>query len=134
VTKAFRDAFGSRCIKFRAREKTDPSSEFDLDCCGWVVSTQFWYGRRESLINYTHLIASPTRTAHPDIPEITSPDMLLANCISFGCWLGTIGQWEYLTDEEVESACDAAINLCGYFFDVAPKLLKGLEFDKITSE
>lgn len=134
VTKAFRDAFGSRCINFRATEKIDPTSEFDQECCGWVVSTQFWYGRRESLINYTHLIASPTRIAHPDIPEITAPDMLLANCISFGCWLGTIGQWEYLMPDDVQLACDAAVKLCGKFFDVAPKLLKGLEFDKITSE
>jgi hypothetical protein len=37
-------------------------------------------------------------------------------------------------DEDVDSACDAAIKLCGHFFEVAPKLLKGLEFEKITTE
>jgi len=134
VTKSFNDAFGGQCTNFRFIDKIDPSSGFDMICCGWTISTQFWFGRRESLISYTHLIASPTRVANPDNPEITTPAMLLANCLSFGRWLGIPGQWEYLTDEEVKPACDAAVKLCGHFFEVVPKLLKGLEFEIIGEE
>jgi hypothetical protein len=56
--------------------------------------------------------------------------------ISFNSWFGISSQtqWSYLVDEDIEPACDAAIKFCGYFFEVAPKLLKGLEFDKITRE
>jgi hypothetical protein len=133
VTVAFKSAFGGQCVNFWSNDKIDPSSMFDMECCGWIISTQFWFGRRESLINYTHLITSPTRVAHPDNPEITAPTMLLANCISFGGWMGITSQiqWQYLTDGDVEPACDAVMKLCGHFFEVAPKLLKGLEFEKI---
>ena len=40
--------------------------------------------------------------------------------------------WEYLVDEDVDAACDVAVKFCGHFFEVAPKLLKGIEMDKIS--
>jgi hypothetical protein len=133
MTKAFNDAFGGQCKCSVFNDKEDPISGFDMNCCGWIIYTKFWFGRRENLISYTHLIASPTKIANPNDLEIQAPTMLMANCISFGGWLGITGQtqWTYLTDEDVEPACDAAIKLCGHFFKVAPKLLKGIEFEKI---
>ena len=56
--------------------------------------------------------------------------------ISFCSWLGICSQtqWEYLANpEEVERACDAVLDQCRHFFAVAPKLLAGLEFEKISS-
>ena len=36
--------------------------------------------------------------------------------------------------EDVEHTCDAVIKLYGRFFEVLPKLLKGLEFERIVAE
>jgi hypothetical protein len=60
----------------------------------------------------------------------------LASFISFSAWLGITSQiqWEYLTDEDVDPAYDAVIKHCRHFVDVLPKLLKGLECEKITLE
>ena len=54
---------------------------------------------------------------------------------AFAEWLG-IGQthWEWLVDSEVEPTCDAALELCGRFIQVAPKLLKGLDYESITAK
>lgn len=134
MVSKFRGAYGSQCIKMEIGEEWDPL--FDMKCCGWIISTQLWFGRRESLISYNHSIVSETRIHHPENPGITAPAMKLKQLISFSSWLGICSQtqWEYLTDDDVEPACDAAIKLCGHFFEVAPKLLKGLEFEKIAEE
>jgi hypothetical protein len=136
VMVKFKDAFGSQCIGPEEVYDEDPSAYLRMKCCGWLLQTSFWFGRRENLISYSHTIASETRITHPDNPEITGPAMVLAHGISFSAWLGLNSQtqWEYLLNEDVEPACDAVIKLCGHFFEVLPKLLKGLEFDKITAE
>jgi hypothetical protein len=61
---------------------------------------------------------------------------MLGQNLSFCSWLGITGatRWKYLVNEDVEAACEVAMKFCGHFFEIAPKLLKGLEFDKITSE
>lgn len=132
----FQDAFGSQCIESKRVLEGDPFVRFQMRCCGWIIQTGFWFGRKESLINYNQLIASPTRIKHPDNPDISGAAMLMENCISLCSWLGIAGQteWEYLMDEDVELTCEAVIKLCGHFFEVLPKLLKGLEFEKITGE
>jgi hypothetical protein len=130
IVARFREAFESQCVKMEIGPEWDPL--FDMKCCGWIISTQLWFGRHESLIEYSHSIVSETRIHHPQNPEITAPAMKLKHRISFGGWLGICSQtqWEYLMEEDIEPASDAAIKLCGYFFEVAPKLLKGLEFKK----
>jgi hypothetical protein len=136
ITQKFRAAFEDRCIEHRFDNTSDPSSHFDMKCSGWIVSTNFWFGRRQSLINYDHGISSPTRIHHPEHDEITAPAMVMAQMVSFSSWLGITSQiqWEYLMEEDVEPACDAVIGHCRRFFEIAPKLLKGLEFEKITPE
>jgi hypothetical protein len=135
ITEKFKAAFGNQCIDHRFDDENDLSSNFDIKCCGWILSTHFWFGRRESLINYSHGIFSPTRIHHPEHSEITAPAMRLALMISFSSWLGLTSQiqWEYLFNEDVDSACDAVLRHCRYFFEVAPKLLKGLEFENLTA-
>lgn len=136
ITEKFQAAFGDQCIDHRFDDEFDLSSNFDMKCSGWIVSTNFWFGRCESLINYSHGISSPTRIHHAENPEITAPAMVLAQMVSFSSWLGITSQiqWEYLINEDVEPTCDIVIKHCRHFFEAAPKLLKGLEFDKITPE
>jgi len=107
-----------------------------MKCCGWVISTQLYFGRHESVIQYRHSVQSETRIHHPANPQWSVPALELEHSISFAAWLGICSQtqWQYLTKDDVEPASDAVIRLCGHFFDVAPKLLKGLEFDKLTGE
>ena len=135
VMASFKNAFGSQCVMPEQIYDQDPSVYFYMKCCGWLLQTGFWFGRYECLIDYKHTIASETRITHPDNPEVTGPPMVLAHSMSFCAWLGLNSQtqWEFLLDEDVEPACDAAMKLCGHFFQVLPKLLKGLEFDKITA-
>lgn len=132
----FQSAFGDQCIESEQVLEGDPSLRFRMKCCGWILQTNFWFGRRESVINYSHLIASPTRIKHHMHPEITAPAMLMDQGISFSAWLGITSQiqWEYLMDADVEPVCADVIKLCGHFFEVLPKLLKGLEFEKITEK
>jgi hypothetical protein len=53
---------------------------------------------------------------------------------SLSGWLGIRGdtQWEYLMDEDIQPACDFIIQRSRHFFEIVPKLLKGLEFEKLT--
>jgi hypothetical protein len=130
----FRETYGSRCVRMEIGEELDPL--FDMRCCGWIISTQLAFGGRESLIEYSHSIESESRIVHSQNPDITAPAFKLQQRISLGGWLGICSQtqWEYLRDNDVDSACDAVVKFCGRFFEVAPRLLKGLEFDKITGE
>ena len=123
----FIEAFGPQCVKMQIGPEWDPL--FYMRCCGWFVVTQLVFGRQQSLILHHHGIESETRIQHPKFPEITGPAMTLGS----SAWPCS-GQWEYLMDSDVESACNAAIKHCGYSFEATPKLLKGLEFEKITLE
>jgi hypothetical protein len=130
----FVETYGSRCIRMEIGEEWDPL--FFMKCCGWVISTQLYFGRRESIIQYRHSVQSETRIHHAADPRWSVPALELQESISFAGWLGVCSQtqWQYLTKDDVEPASDAVIRLCGHFFEVAPKLLKGLEFDKLTGE
>lgn len=135
IMTRFEAAFGDRCIESAYDDVGDPWSSYDMKCCGWILRTHFWFGRQRSLINYSHLIVSPAFIRHPTLPDITSPTLRLALQISFCAWLGIASQFEmaYLTKDDYEPACDRAVELCGHFFDVAPRLLAGLEFKKIET-
>ncbi len=134
MVSRFAETYGSRCTRMEIGAESDPL--FASKCCGWVISTRLDFGRRESLIQYDHSLESETRIHHPADPRISAPALELQRWISFGAWLGicSLTQWQYLTADDVEPACDAVIGLCGHFFEAAPKLLKGLEFDKLTGE
>jgi hypothetical protein len=136
MEEKFRSTFGGLCLDYRFDDALDPWSFFDMKCCGWILSTHFWFGRSPSLINYHHNISSPTKIHHELYPEITAPALALGQMISFSSWLGLTSQiqWEYLFNEDIEAACDAVIKHCWHFFEVAPKLLKGLEFENIAAD
>ncbi len=123
----FIEAFGPQCVKMQIGLEWDPL--FYMRCCGWFVVTQLWFGRQQSLISCRHIVESETRIQHPQNPKITGPAMTLTPAIAWPC----SGQWEHLMDGDVELACNAAIKHCGYLFEAAPRLLKGLEFENITA-
>ena len=136
ITEKFTATFGDRCIDHKFDNEFDLNSHFDIKCCGWVLSTHFWFGRSASLINYSHSIASETTFEHQGPKGIYMAHLVLASLMSFTAWLGITSQiqLEYLMNEDIEPSCDVAIKLCRHFFEIAPKLLKGLEFEKITTE
>jgi hypothetical protein len=121
----FVEAFGSQCFDMKLSEEWDPL--FQMKCCGWIVSTQLTFGRRQPVLSYRHMIVSETRIAHPQNPQITGPAMTLCPGVA---WL--VNQWEQIVEEDLDVVCHALIKQAGYFFGVAPRLLAGLEFDKIV--
>ena len=121
----FVDAFGSQCFDMNLGEEWDPL--FHMKCCGWIISTQLYFGRSQPLINYRHMIVSETRIAHPQNPQITGPAMTLSPGV---VWL--VHQWDDIVEEDVDAVCNALVKQAGFFFEVAPKLLAGLEFDKMV--
>lgn len=134
ITEKFKSAFGDRCINHEFDDIADLSTFFDMECCGWTIRTSFWFGRGQSLLNYSHSISSPTKNASSD--SVSAPQFLSMDCLmSFSSWLGITSQFEleFISNQEVEPACDSVIAHCKNFFDIAPKLLKGLEFETISA-
>jgi hypothetical protein len=139
VIKAkFKNTFGSQCIQCIESDylANEPEPQFQMKCCGWIINTFFGFGRGESSIDYCHNIVSEDSVEHQGPKGIYRLPLVIGYYMSFCSWLGVTSQtqWEYLMDDDVEPACDAAIKFCGHFFEVAPKLLKGLEFEKITAD
>jgi hypothetical protein len=132
MIRKFNEAFGAQSPRMEYIDE-DPDAQFRTNCCGWSLETHFWFGEGQNLLEYSHAIASENCY----LLEGPSPTrMVLGAGVSFCSWLGITSQteWENLTNENVESCCDAVVKLCRRFFDVAPKLLKGIEFEKIIIE
>ena len=130
IMAKFKHAFGDQCFGLEL-VGLDPELIFKLKCCGWILETRFEFRGKHRQIHYWHDIVSPTV-----IEPYRAPVMILDRFISFNAWLGIMSQtwWELLTNYDAEPACEAAIKFCGRFFEVAPKLLNGLEFDRTTDE
>ncbi|HVU26600.1 MAG TPA: hypothetical protein VHG71_02555 [Verrucomicrobiae bacterium] len=130
ILTKFKAAFGTHCFELEL-VGLDPELDFKMHYGGWVLNTRFEFNGAHKQIHYWHGIASPN-TIEPH----RMPTMVMGKSISFNAWLAISSQtqWEYLLPEDVEPACDAAIKFCGRFIEIAPKLLKGLEFEKIKSE
>lgn len=105
----FVEAFGSQCFDMNLGEEWDPL--FHMKCCGWVISTQLYFGRSQPLIDCRHMVVSETRIAHPQDPEITGPAMTLSLGVG---WLAN--QWEHIVEDDMEPACNALVRHAGFFF------------------
>jgi hypothetical protein len=112
----FKSAFGNQCIGSEYLV-AEPEPQFLMKCCGWILSTDFWFGQRKSSIEYSHTISSEDSFEHEGPEGIYRKNLIIGFNISFCSWLGITGatQWEYLMDEDVEPACDAVIKQCGHF-------------------
>jgi hypothetical protein len=136
IMQKFKNEFGDHVLDSNYDDICDPSSSFELECYGgWNISTHFWFGRRQNLIEYSQGIASElTFQLQAAKGTYTGSLGLGPHVASLCAWLG-IGatQWPYITNgEEVDLVCDMVIKHCHHFFEVAPKLLKGLEVENIT--
>ncbi len=131
MTAQFKAAFGDECIGLACVDE-EPDLRFKMRRSGWTVNTRFDFGRSETLLNYRQNVVSD-QTIKYQGKEVA---MVMGFLLSFNSKLGISSQteWPYLMDEDIEPTCNAAIKLCGDFFEVAPKLLKGLEADKVTPD
>lgn len=128
LLKQFKETFGSQCFDL-ASVGMDPDLDFKMKNAGWIVTTHFEFHGRNCQMQYWSHIISPTEGRYGGAA------MALAEFVSFTGWLGLSGTtiWEWLSEKDIEPACAAAIGFCRQFFDVAPKLLKGLEFEKVVA-
>lgn len=136
MAERFQNAFAGQCVETDREDAIDPFLSFEMKCSGWVLRTNFWFGRHSTLLNCSHLIASGTAFEHHGPKGKYMAPLGLGGGISFSSWLGITSQiqWECLTDQEVEPSCAAALMLCARFFDVLPKLLKGMECDTVVPD
>jgi hypothetical protein len=133
----FRDAFGAQCVEADRVVAGDPRLEYQIKLAsGWVVSTHFWFGHRENMIEYDHAISSEAAFVQKGPRGPYMANFVIGSMMSFCSWLGISSQtqWKSLTDAEAANhACNATVKLCGIFFEVSPKLLRGLELEKVTA-
>lgn len=132
VTQKVKDVFGNQYEECRFDE--GHWTAFDIKCDGWMLQTQFNFGHKpayqQSVLGHWHNICSREKAPHPAMPEVMYPVTHLYRCVRWPCsW-----EWEYLTEEDIELACGETFKYCGYFFEAAPRLLKGLEYEKITTK
>ena len=124
-------ALSRTCDRFMEAEWDDEVvSVFEMRHAGWVVSTLFDYGRREGLIDFNHFIDSESKIPRPKQPEVLLPEMRLEQHMRWLCF----HRWTHLEKGEVAPVCDMAAKISGYFYEAVPKLLEGLECDKISRE
>ena len=124
MSRHFVKAFGSRCVGLETLVSA-PELSFTIPFGNWAIATSFLWGRWESEIEYTQAVIDREKVDQYGNPSVVGYG------ISWASWLGISGgtNWLYVTDNEVEPICQQVIDLCGRFFDAAPRLLKGLELD-----
>ena len=129
VLKQFKAAFGGECFNL-ASVGLDQELNFKMKLNGWVVSTSFDFEVRGRQFDYSHTIRSETIIHPHDIPAV------ILGMPSLTGWLGLRGwsQWEHLIDEDIQPTCDFIIKQSRNFFDVAPKLLKNLDFGMLIKD
>jgi hypothetical protein len=135
TSQTFQSAFKA-CSEIDRDEDYDPHLRFQMESGGWVIYTNFWFGRQESLIDYCHGIATKSIFAQKGAKGVYHAQFPMGMMLSFCSWLGICSQtqWKHLQTEDVSVACDALVKHCAHFFEVTPKLLKGLEIDSISEE
>ncbi|MEW6160054.1 MAG: hypothetical protein AB1813_21705 [Verrucomicrobiota bacterium] len=102
----FLEAFGSQCFDVKLGEEWDLL--FHMKCCGWILSTQLTFGRRQPVLSYRHMIVSETWIAHPQNPQIIGPAMALSLGVA---WLEN--QWEDIVEDDLDSVCNALVTHAG---------------------
>lgn len=136
LTQKVKDVFGGQYVECEVDE--GHWTAFDIKCGGWMLQTQFNFGRKpgyqQSVLGYWHNICSESKTLRPAIPEYGIPEFMypvahLCRGVRWPC----SSEWEYLTEEDVELACNETFKYCRRFFEAAPKLLKDLKVENITA-
>jgi hypothetical protein len=121
----FENAFGH--LGLEGLEKADSEgANLRMNFRGWIVQTNFFFGRSQSLIHFDHFVSHPVLISSPG--KIQNPFLTFA-----ACWIGMgILEWNYLMTADIEPACDSVIGLCREFFNELPKFLDGLDVENVT--
>jgi hypothetical protein len=129
-------AFGDQSAEPIETFAGEPDLLFKTRCCGWMINTYFFFNSREGSIEYYHDIQSEDTFEQPGQKGMCRAFLVLEYKLSFCSWMGVDGEtkWKYVTESEVESVCEGVIKFCRHFFEVAPKLLKGIGLESITTE
>ena len=130
LTQKVKDVFGDEYVECRVDEGHWTS--FDIKCGGWMLETQFNFGGKpgyqQCRLGYWHNICSQKKAPHPVMPEVMYPIAHLLRGVGWPCaW-----EWAYLTDEDIELACEETFKYCRRFFEAAPRLLKGLDVEGVS--
>ena len=126
LVSKFIETYGSQCVHMETGANWDP--QFHMRCCGWIINTQLVLARRQGVVWFRHLIQSEKRVPHPRCSELGTVPMMAFD--SGAAWLES--RWEDILIDEIEAVGDEIVKIAGFFFDAAPKLLEGLEFEKIS--
>ena len=129
ILKQFKAAFGADCFDL-AIVGMDPELDFKMKWNGWIIITQFDFEVKGRQFDYGHAICSEATIPPHGIPAA------ILGFPSLTGWLGLRGntEWQYLMDEDIQPVCNFIIQRCRCFFEVVPKLLKGLEFESLIQD
>lgn len=129
ISTHFRAAFGDECVP------SDPIDgkidvQFRMVCHGWIIKTEFEFGRWDPEITYAHDVWTGKLITKEE------PRMLFANCLGFqlnyGNEIGMGSGWEGIQDNDVERICLTVVEHCRIMVDVLPNLLEGLDLELLT--
>jgi len=127
ILKQFKAAFGNKCFDL-AIVGMDTELDFKMKWNGWIINTGFDFEVRGRQFDYVYSIVSEITNPPHGIPAVILSRLGMMGFLGLK---GSVG-WGYLIDEDIQPTCDFIIQRSRNFFEVLPKLLKGLEFDKIT--
>jgi hypothetical protein len=132
LTDKVKDIFGNQYEECRVDE--GHWTAFDIKCGDWMLQTQFNFGRKpgyqQSVLGYWHNVCTQKTAPHHAMPEVMYPVAHLCRCVTWPCAF----EWEYLSEEHVEVACNETFKYCRRFFEAAPRLLKGLDVEVISED
>lgn len=126
----FRAAFGNQCLP---RDPMDGKSDlrFRMECRGWVIKTEFEFGRWDPEIRCEHFIWTGKLITKDE------PQVLFANCLGFrlnyGNEIGIGSGWDEIAVNAVDRTCLAVVGHCQRMFDILPELLEGLDQRLLTN-
>ena len=131
ILTKFKAAFGHECIGLEC-VGLDQELNFKMKICGWIVSTNFNFERHQRVDFHHHIYSA----SFNEYRGAQIPTMILGGMLCYHSWLFKASQtdWAQLLDEDIEPVCDFIIQYCRRFFEVLPKMLKGLEFENVTAE
>lgn len=121
MVSKFIEAYGSQCVDMRISQEWDP--QFHMRCCGWIINTRLVL--KSGVAEYVHVIESEAKVPHRNFPQIAVPAVELSG----GAWLEC--RWYDILDDEVEAVSGEVVKIAGFFFEAAPRLLKGIEYERL---
>ena len=129
INAHFRAAFGLDSLSSEIGNRS-ANLRYRTSCFGWVLTTEFEFGRWGSEINCLHDIWTGQSITRND------PQVLFANCLCFqmnyGNEIGIGSGWEAIYIDDVELICASVIEHCKIMYEVIPALLTNLDLAHLT--